>query len=366
MALSEALTGSNDRLAVVKEQAQSANVAALTADLDKFRATQQRHSAEITQRCQAYLDEKAAKAATERQRDAARAALDNYRQNIFPRYQEAINAYLQRFGAAFRLQNMASVNNRGGSSVTYSVLINQSEVPLSANGAPSFRTALSSGDRNTLALAFFFASLDQDPQLANRIVIIDDPMTSLDEHRSLVTVQELCRLLGRVSQVIVLSHYKPFLMKVWEDAPRNHARASMRISRVQNASEMVAWNVSADAITEHDRRYGRVTAYVLAADPAAERKVATDLRPMLETFMRVAYPGDFPPGALLGPFIGICEQRLNTPRELLDENDTRELRALLDYANRFHHDTNPAYQTEIINDLELAAFTQRTLDFIRR
>lgn len=364
--LSASLLAVNPQIAVVKEQAQAADLTALTADLARLRATQQRHSAAIAPLCQAYIDERQAKAATEGLRAAARAALDNYRQNIFPRYQAAINTYLQRFAAGFRLDNMASVNNRGGSSVSYAVVINQNQVPLTADGAPSFRSALSSGDRNTLALAFFFASLDQDPALADKIVVIDDPMTSLDEHRSLVTVQEICHLTTRVSQVIVLSHFKPFLMKVWEGAPRTLARASLHITRAANASQIVAWDVSADTITEHDRRYARMLTYLQAADPAMERQVAADLRPMLEAFIRVAYPHEFPPGTLLGPFHNICQQRLNTPQPLLNEPDTRELRAILDYANLFHHDTNPTWQTEIINDQQLTNFAQRTLSFIRR
>lgn len=103
-----------------------------------------------------------------------------------------------------------------------------------------------------------------------------------------------------------------------------------------------------------------------AADPSIERQVAADLRPMLEAFMRVAYPHAFPPGALLGPFLNQCEQRLNTPQQLLDQDDTRELHAILRYANLFHHDTNPTWQTEIISDQQLAAFARRVLSFIRR
>lgn len=244
--LSASLLAMNPKLAVVKEQAQAADVAALTVDLARLRAAQERHSSAIAPLCQAYLDERQAKATTEGLRAAARTALDNYRQNIFPRYQAAINAYLQSFGANFRLDNMASVNNRGGSSVNYAVVINQNQVPLTADGAPSFRSALSSGDRNTLALAFFFASLDQDPALADKIVVIDDPMTSLDEHRSLVTVQEICHLTTRVAQAIVLSHFKPFLMKVWDGAPRNLTRASLHITRAANASQITDWNVNAD------------------------------------------------------------------------------------------------------------------------
>jgi wobble nucleotide-excising tRNase len=55
-------------------------------------------------------------------------------------------------------------------------------VPLASGNAigPSFRNTLSAGDRNALALAFFFASLERDPQRAQKIVVIDDPISSLD------------------------------------------------------------------------------------------------------------------------------------------------------------------------------------------
>ena len=89
---------------------------------------------------------------------------------------------------------------------------------LTAASGPSFRNTLSAGDRNTLALAFFFASLDQDPNLAQKIVAIDDPMTSLDEHRSLTTVQELRAMQDRVSQLLGFSHSKPFLCALWDGA----------------------------------------------------------------------------------------------------------------------------------------------------
>jgi len=94
--------------------------------------------------------------------------------------------------------------------------------------------------------------------------------------------------------------------------------------------------------------------------------VAVGLRPHLEAFLRVAYPGDFGPGTLLGPFLNRCEQRLGTSDELLDNTDTRELGDLIEYANRFHHDTNPAWTSEHVNDAEVLGFVQRTLSFTSR
>jgi hypothetical protein len=45
---------------------------------------------------------------------------------------------------------------------------------------------------------------------------------------------------------------------------------------------------------------------------------------------------------------------------------TRELCNLVEYANKFHHDTNPAWEAERINDRELLDFVNRTFKFTKR
>jgi wobble nucleotide-excising tRNase len=291
-----------------------------------------------------------------------------YRQQVFPNYEVAINLYLQRFNAGFRLARVTSVNTRGGPSCTYNVLINNSPIAVGGGqaqpGSPSFRNSLSAGDRSTLALAFFFASLDQDSALADKIVVVDDPITSLDEHRSLATVQEMRRLADRAQQLILLSHDKGFLCNVWEGTDTS-LRAALEVVRDGDGSTIRVWDVHQDCVTEHDRRHAVLREYTNAAG-ANGREVAQSLRPVLESFMRVAYPEQFPPGMLLGPFRGLCEQRVGTPQQILAQADINELRDLTEYSNRFHHDTNPAWQTERINDGELLNFVRRTLAFTRR
>jgi wobble nucleotide-excising tRNase len=359
------LTASNDVIALVKEQAAGANVATAEADLARLQLIKVRHSEPAVTLCQTCMNERAAKAVTEGLRDAARVALNNYRENVFPAYQQATNDYLQRFGAGFRVDAVNSVNTRFGSSCTYSVIINQVPVPVTAEDGASFRNTLSAGDRNTLALAFFFASLEQNVQLANAIVVIDDPMTSLDEHRSVATVQQIRVLLGRVRQVIILSHFKPYLCEVWNGAGVND-RSAFLVRRDGQGSSIAEWDVRQDCITEHDKNHALVAEFVRTGNPAIERAVATALRPMLEAYLRVAYPENFPPGKLIGPFINVCVQRLGAGDPILDQANINELRALKDYGNNFHHDTNPAWQTQAINGQELTGFAERVIRFTRR
>ncbi|MEP7216837.1 MAG: AAA family ATPase [Anaerolineaceae bacterium] len=362
--LNTRLVAANSEIALVKERAASANVAALERDLSALVTERNRLQADVMMLCDEYLAEKGAKTATEQQREAARTALDAHRTAVFPNYEQAINRYLQRFNAGFRLGSVTSVNTRAGASCNYTVLINAHAVPLSGASPTdaSFRNTMSSGDRNTLALAFFFAKLESEPNLAQTVVVIDDPMTSLDEHRSLATIQELRRLDGLAGQLIVLSHSKPFLCAIWQGADIT-IRTAMRIARANQSSTLAAWDVNQDCITEHDRRHQLVSRYIENSIGINEREVAAALRSILEAFIRVAYPIHFPPGTLLGSFIGLSQSREGTSGQILTPQIRAELRFLLDYANRFHHDTNAAWQTEIINDHELLDFSRRTLVF---
>lgn len=362
--LSNSFVAVNERIELLKESAAGSNVAALEADLNRLKAVKSRYSDAVSALCDDYLAEVALKTATEEERVQARTALDQYREQVFPQYQEAINRYLVKFNAGYRLENVSSVNNRGGSSCSYSVLIENTSVPLRSNqaGQPSFKTTLSSGDRNALALAFFFTSIEMNANRANMVVIIDDPMTSLDDHRSLTTRQEIKALLNEVDQVIVLSHSKAFLCGLWNSVDKTLVSA-MKISRSGSTSTLSEWNVDQDSITEHDRNYLMVSDFIENGHGADERSVAVALRPILESYVRITCPNIFPPGSLLGRFLDTCQQRENTPNLILEPNVRTELRALLDYANDFHHDTNPAWQTANINEQELLDHARRTLHF---
>lgn len=355
----------NAQLEVIKEQAASSDLASLQADLQKLKLKKVRHADPIKAHCEDYLIAKGAKKAAEEARDTARTALNTYQEQVFPQYEQLLNNYLGKFNAGYRLGSITKRNTRSGATCDYKVLINNNEVGLNANDGPSFKNTLSAGDRNTLALAFFFASLELDANLASKIVVIDDPMTSLDEHRSLTTRQEIRALADKVDQVVVLSHEKRFLCGLWEASERIN-RAAIVIERDGTGSTISAWNVSDDCITEHDRRYKLVSDFIETYDRTQERNVAVALRYILEAFVRVAYPKHFPPGALLGRFHDQCQRASGQADEILSLNDTTELRAILDYANKFHHDTNTSYETEQINDAELTSFATRTLTFAKR
>lgn len=358
------LQKANQRIAEVKRDAADADINTLKVDLDRLKAIQARHEPDTSTRCKAYTDALVAKTQAEKDRDDARDALDAHRVSVFPKYEQQLNRYLQVFNVGFRLRSVKSNNTRGGSTCSYEVVINNNAVPIaggnSAPGSPAFHNTLSAGDRNTLALAFFCASLDLDSTLSDKIVVVDDPMTSLDEHRSLTTVQQICGLVNRTRQVIVLSHSKSFLCNVWHYADRSNC-AALRVIDGSSGSTMDPWTIKDEAACEYDRHHQMLRDFVNAGQ-GDERVVAEAIRFTLEGFLRRACPEHFLPGEVLGDF----RRRVgNSSSNILSTAKVTELDAIAPYANQFHHGTNPAYRTVNINRTELNGWCGRTLDFVK-
>lgn len=360
--LSTTLERANEDIERVKEAAKSGNLLAAQNELRRLKATKERHSPSTATLCTDYLTAKAAKVQAESDKVKAQQALDAHRTAVFPQYQTLINSYLVLFNAGFSVEQVQPQNAAGTPSCTYHLGINQHRVPVAGNSGATFKNTLSAGDRNTLALAFFFASLDREPNNANKVVVLDDPVSSLDEHRCLATVQEARKLVQHVSQVIVLSHSKPFLARIWQHADQSRATA-LEVSRDFLGSTIVAWNVNDDSITEYDRRHSRLR-NMLQSNSGNPRETAEAIRPVLEGYLRVACAADFRPGTLLGPFRQLAKDKAAAGSPILDASKLTELEDLTEYANKFHHDTNPAWDVEHVNDGELRGFVRRTLTFV--
>jgi len=123
----------------------------------------------------------------------------------------------------FNAQNHRSIqgfsaNYRGNAPRSeYGILLRGKSIALEG-GPPSFSTALSEGDKRTLAFAFFIASTLADPKLVERIIVVDDPMSSLDLNRKHATRTVLKKIHANAKQLIVFAH-DPYFLRDLRDAP---------------------------------------------------------------------------------------------------------------------------------------------------
>ncbi len=140
----------------------------------------------------------------------AKAFLDSYTSTVFSEYESSINEYLETCGAGFGIEEVKTTYVGGPASVIYRLSIRGTTVdlstPKSSKCSPSFKNTLSEGDKSTLAFIFFLSKLDRDSNISNKIVIFDDPVSSLDGHRRSFTQQQIIRLSQCCEQVIILTH----------------------------------------------------------------------------------------------------------------------------------------------------------------
>jgi len=215
-------------------------------------------------------------------------------------------------------------------------------------------------------LAFFFASLDHENSPQDIIAVIDDPVSSLDDGRTLTTAQEIRSLSNQVAQVILLSHSKKTLCSVWQHVDRQNSSA-LAVVPDANGSTFTSWDVREESITEYDRQHELLRNYV-AGNERNIRKVAIGLRYVLEGYLRVVFTEHFSPGSMIGQFIGHARNLARNGNIILSEQLVNELESITEYANKYHHNTNPSWDVAInnINETELRGFVERTLDFTKK
>ncbi|MFT3910930.1 MAG: AAA family ATPase [Ferruginibacter sp.] len=140
---------------------------------------------------------------------------------FFNNYQTRVNYYLVNiFKTPFRIDNVVHVPPKGmatQSKIGYKLTIDGKDISFLPHQPFSAKECLSEGDKSTIALAFFLSKLDIDPNYQDKILIFDDPLSSLDTNRRTYTIGIIKSLAQQMKQVVVLSHNEYFLHEIGKD-----------------------------------------------------------------------------------------------------------------------------------------------------
>lgn len=283
----------------------------------------------------------------ERAKKSARDALNQTMVGTLSKFKDDINVHLDEFNAEFRISEF-SHNYRGKSPrVEYGIQLRGEAIELTG-GRPTFATALSEGDKKTMGFAFFAASTLADPELEKKIVVVDDPMSSLDAPRRDHTIEVLDQIAARAEQVIIMAHDAHFLRgmqdkfaKQFTDSEIGQVHLKMVTKRY---SDFGALDLDILCQSQYLSDYRLVTAVVAGeiSDPEGVARGAVALRPLLEGYLHRKYPKIIPTGVTLGVAISEIEDKGGTTSPcaaMLDRVD--DLRRMNDYASKFHHNTHP-------------------------
>ncbi len=357
---------------LVNEQKSSAqrqtDLTALKNELAQLQAKRQRFEVEVTQACQAYQDVVRAKTVLEQRKDTLRQQLDQHCQNILQIYEHSINEFLDQFSAGFRITNTRHLYTGGTPSSQYQIMINDTTVDLGDSrtqpGTPCFKTTLSSGDRSALALAFFLAVMKQDENIGQKIIVFDDPFTSLDRFRRTCTQQLIQRLFDPAKQVIVLSHDPHFLKLLWDGCPSATINVkTLQMSKTADTTIIGEWDVIIETQSTYLKNYSTLLNFYRERK-GGPRAVAMAIRPFLEGMLRSHFPGHFQEDEWLGDFIRKIRGADSTNGLQHAQADLNELDAINGYSKKYHHEQNSNADSEPINDDELHGYVKRTMKLV--
>lgn len=368
------LMASNTAITQLKQSTASTSSATLQAGLSRLKAEQARSTQEADAACAKYQQLQTDKISKETLKTKARNQLDMHRSTVFPKYAAATNAVLGAFHAGYSVE-LEPHNQSGRPSSRYGLKINNSSVPAVApsgqQGVPCFKSALSAGDRTTLALAFFFAYVNAEHDKARAVVVLDDPVSSLDDFRAGTTIDQIKTLLDTTTQVIILSHSKPFLCEVWDRFVKRPAEAArvpskpLQIPRFGAGSTITEWNILDLWLTDHDRRADLFETFLASATAIDAKDIAEKIRPHIESYCRSSFPEHFRPGELLGQGLESLRRRIGQPSQI-SQLVFDELKRLADYSNQFHHDGSPAWKCPMPKAQELEGNVKKLLELMRR
>jgi wobble nucleotide-excising tRNase len=309
------------------------------------------------------------------EKELARQALDALMTATLKKYQDEINTLLNDFDAQLQIDAF-SFDYRGGTGrprSDYILKVRGCDVSLTNGVGAGFGNALSEGDKRSLAFAFFIARLRQDPKLANSIVVIDDPMCSLDRSRRAATIRTLKVLAGNCKQMIVLAHDIHFLQSLDDEFDSLKGKTALARSYCKittepdNYSTFGLLNLAEECATQYEKDLDLIMAFVAVKPGLNIDHVASRLRVLVEASIYRQFPSLVPRNKTLGGMINDIKN-VKAPSPLMAlQSSANKLHALNDYAKTFHHAEDGASPDFTgLNEAELRNHCNHALTFVFR
>jgi len=212
------------------------NIAALNSKIKELEFSKIRHSKEWDDFLKEYEDIDILQETKKTKRESLRDQLNQYSEKLFATHLDSINKTLDQLGADFTICEFQPIKHLKGEKErifainffkNHTVYINETQ-----NCNYNFKNTLSDSDRRVLAFSFFYSLMIHDEHLDKKIIVFDDPFSSLDADRRTKTSELLANpqlitadgvvIEKIINQLIILTHEKEFFKWIYQklDAPK--------------------------------------------------------------------------------------------------------------------------------------------------
>nr|WVL56254.1 AAA family ATPase [Xanthomonas nasturtii] len=359
-----------------KDQLSAASADGFKLQIAKIKGAVNRHSASGIAALAIYDNLTAEIKALTKVRDEAKNELATSLTTTLETYKNSINTLLNLFGTKLSIEQLGMSFRGAGAAPrsNYVLKLRESPILLSGDEGTAFGTALSEGDKRALAFAFFIAKVQNDPGLPSKIVVIDDPMCSLDRMRRSHTIQILKKLAVECRQLIILAHDASFLQSLDDSLERipqfkkPKTRTYVKITTAQgDYSTFGLLDLAKECASFYQDNLKAIVGFRDAKEDSDKQLAALALRVAVESSIHRQFPNDVKRGKMLGECINeIDKSSANSPLAALKAY-VPKLHALNEYAKHFHHaEGEPAIDLASIDEGELRTNCRLALEFIYR
>ncbi|WP_218221035.1 AAA family ATPase [Nesterenkonia sp. Act20] len=371
----ETIRDAQQKIGAYKESLVKRSVSELEADLAAVRLQELRGTREIQELFAARARLQGDIKTYEANARAARATIKETMNSTLLEFEQSINKHLLELHAGFSVEKVTATFAGGGSRGSYALKLQGQSIDVSS-GVPPFRLALSEGDKRTLAFAFFCAVILSETNLQGRVVIVDDPVTSLDKHRRTHAIDHLNEISRRGAQVIVFSHDATFLRDTRDRVASSGSdqsgqpRLSTEIQLKRNHrghSSFANIDLDLECASRYFVNHQTITHFLEGQEfngrPVTHADAGKAIRPLIESYLHRRFPGGLIPKdkRMLGQAIGHIRDSPSHHVVAYAKPLLEELDHLNNFGLRYHHDSKSDAGEHEPDEHEVLAFASRAL-----
>lgn len=176
--------------------------------------------------------------------------LANEQSQFLDKFFDRLNRFFNLFGSHdFQLER--ALDTKGHKPI-YFLKIKFHGHPISEK---NMDRVFSESDRRSLALSVFWAVIDGLSNLEKRkcIIVLDDPVTSFDNHRISSVYSEIVKISDDVRQIILLSHFEQGVTHFLNTYKDNGHVKLLSIERTRNSSEIRVTDIENFIKSSHEK-----------------------------------------------------------------------------------------------------------------
>ncbi|MDO6683863.1 MULTISPECIES: AAA family ATPase [unclassified Agarivorans] len=354
----------------------------LKAKIDSIKETQKRFETEVVDDLVNHKSLSDDKKDKTKKIKELKEEIDKDQEDSIKEHKDSINLLLKNFHSMIRVKELDKDNKGKGGSTRLKYVITFIDKELSVENVDDnkhiFERVLSIGDRSSLALAFFLSKFSK-ANCDNSIVVLDDPMSSLDNYRKDATIVEIEKLINNSYQTIVFSHDPFFLSEIqkhsilsqhtkcfeidvsYKKSDPHKANSSQYIS-----SQMIERsNYDSHVLHSYHKEYNKLYDFVADAKDESKVEIARSIRPILEAHLRFLYPREFNEGVWLGDMISMIRDETDPTSHFFDtHNRISQITKINEFSKAFHHAEGFNTKIQSLDLQTVQSYAQETLQFI--